>query len=164
MNTSVDPVIVTLNIIQTSMGRYLYPVIFILGNIGSILNILILTQRSYLQNSCSCYILASSISNLFIVNIIILFHMLAFGFNIDPTTTSFFFCRFRQYLSHVTTLLSRIYIVLACIDRWAMTSSSVKRRAFSKLKVAKIIIPSVCVGWLLISLHIPLYHVISNGY
>ncbi|CAF4704328.1 unnamed protein product [Rotaria sp. Silwood1] len=160
---SADQIIVTLNLIQVNMGRYLYPIIFSLGNIGSILNILILTQRVYLQNSCSCYILASSIINLFIVNIVIFFHMLAFGFSIDPTTTSFFFCRFRQYISHVTTLLSKIYIVLACIDRWAMTSTNVRRRAFSRVKIAKIIIPSVGISWFIISLHIPLNHFIVNG-
>ncbi|CAF2808358.1 unnamed protein product [Rotaria sp. Silwood2] len=168
-NTSADPIIVTLDLIQLNMGRYLYPIIFSLGNIGSILNIVILTQRVYLQNSCSCYILVSSVINLFIVNIIIFFHMLAFGFNIDPTTTSLFFCKFRQYISHVTTLLSRIYIVLACIDRWAMTSTNVKRRAFSRVKVAKIIIPSVGIGRCTVvlrvySIYYNIYNTILSGF
>ncbi|CAF3334468.1 unnamed protein product [Rotaria socialis] len=162
-HTATELLIDRLNLIEINMGRYLYPFIFSLGNIGCILNILILTQRVYLQSSCSCYILASSITNLFIVNIDILFHMLSFGFGIDPTTTSLYFCRFRQYVSHVTTLLSRIYIVLACIDRWAMTSTSVKLRSYSKVNVAKIIIPSVAIVWFIISLHIPWHHFIVNG-
>ena len=132
--TTSDPLIVTFNLIQLIIGRYLYPVIFILGNIGSILNILIFTQRVYLQSSCSCYILASSVVNLLITNIVVLFHVLENGFNIDPTITSLFFCRFQQYLSNITTVLSRIYIVLACVDRWAMSSTSVQHRKFSNIK------------------------------
>jgi len=89
--------------------------------------------------------------------------MLALGFHIDPTTTSLFFCKFRVYIIHVTTLLSRFYIVLACADRWAMTSTSVKRRAFSQIKVAKILIPVLGMGICIISVHILLFLYIVDG-
>lgn len=159
----VDPYISELNRMQLDIGLYVYPIIFSFGNIGSILNIIILTQRIYLRNSCSCYILASSITNLLIINIVVLFHMLAQGFGINPTATSLFFCRFRQYASHILTLLSRIYIVLACADRWAMSSASVHRRAFSQIKVARILISLIAIGWCLISIHIPFYFNIIRG-
>jgi hypothetical protein len=167
-NTSVlvissDSLILTLNLIQINMGRYLYSIIFVVGNVGSFLNILILTQRVYLRNSCSCYVLASSIANLFVINIIILYHILTLGFSIDPTASSLFFCRFRQYISSVPAMVSRIYIVLACIDRWATTSATVRRRAFSQMKVARRLIPSVGIGWCIISLHIPVNYYIVNG-
>ena len=158
-----DPYIIELNYIQLAIGQYLYPVIFSLGNIGTILNIIILTQRVYLRNSCSCYILASSVTNLLIINLVVLFHMIAQVFAIDPTKTSLFFCQFRQYASHVLTLLSRIYIVLACADRWTMSLTSVRRRAFSQIKVARILIPSIAIGWCIISIHIPFYFNIINS-
>lgn len=161
--SSASALIDKFSLIQMILGRYLYPFIFTFGNIGSILNILILTQRVYLQSSCSCYILASSVMNLLTVNIVILFHMLSFGFNIDLTTTSLFFCKFRQYLSHVTTVLSRIYIVLACIDRWAMTSPTVARRAFSTVKIAKRLIIQLGIGWCIISFHILVFYYIVYG-
>jgi len=44
-----------------------------------------------------------------------------------------------------------------------MNSSSVQRRNFSRIKVAKILIPSVGIGWCIISLHIPLYYYIVKG-
>lgn len=163
VNTTSNPLITTLNLIDVNISRYLLVIIFILGNIGSILNVLILTQRVYLQNSCSRYILASSVINLFVINIGVLFRMLAIGFHIDPTTTSLFFCKFRVYIIHVTTLLSRFYIVLACADRWAMTSTSVKRRAFSQIKVAKILIPVLGMGICIISVHILLFLYIVDG-
>jgi hypothetical protein len=44
-----------------------------------------------------------------------------------------------------------------------MSSSSVQRRNFSRIKVAKILIPSVGIGWCIISLHISLYYYIVKG-
>jgi len=163
VNTIPNSLLNTLNCIDVNISRYLLLIIFILGNIGSIFNVLVLTQRVYLQNSCSRYILASSVINLFVINIGVLFRMLALGFHIDPTTTSLFFCKFRVYITHLTTLLSRFYIVLACADRWAMTSTSVKRRAFSRIKVAKILIPALGISICIISVHIPLHLHIING-
>jgi len=72
--------------------------------------------------------------------------MLSFGFNFDLTTTSLFFCKFQTYIAHVTTLLSMFDIVLACVDRWAMSSTNVHRRSFGQIKVVKILIPSVGIG------------------
>lgn len=161
--TTPDPLIVTLNLAQMNIGRYAYLIIFILGNIGLILNILILTQRVYLQNSCSCYILASTFMNLIIINIPVLFRILGLGFSIDPTTASVFFCKFRFYIAHVITFLSRFCIVLACADRWAMSSTSAQRRAFSRKKVANILMPSLNIGICIISVHILFYSNIING-
>jgi hypothetical protein len=44
-----------------------------------------------------------------------------------------------------------------------MSSSSVQRRNFSHIKVAKILIPSVGIGWCIISLHIPPNFYIVKG-
>jgi hypothetical protein len=160
---SVDPFIISLNTAQNIILSYVNVAIFIFGNIGSILNVLVLAQRTYFQNSCSRYILASTITNLVIINIIVLFRLLAGTVNIDPTTTSSFFCKFRQYVAHVTTLLSRSYILLACIDRWAMSSESVRRRSFSQIKVARVVAPLVALVWCIVSIHIPLYYDIIQG-
>jgi len=88
--TVIDSFLSAINLIQKNTSLYGYSIMFVFGNIGSILNILILTQRKYRQNSCSCYILASTITNLFIINIVVLLRILT-GFNIDPTRTSWFF-------------------------------------------------------------------------
>lgn len=155
--------IINLDLIQLNICYYFYPVIVLLGNIGSILNILILTQRAYFHNSCSCYILASSVVNLLIINFVVLYRMLLAGFDIDLTMNSSFLCKFRVYITHCTTLLSRFYIVLACIDRWAMSSANVHRRRLSQRKVAKILIPSLAIGMCVISIHIFLYNNIIRG-
>ena len=160
--TMIESFLTTFSLIQTNVSIYGYATIFLFGNIGSILNILVMTQRNYRQNSCLCYILASTITNLFIINIIVLFRMLV-GFNIDPTKTSWFFCKFRAYMAQMLTIISRTYILLACVDRWAMTSRSARLRAFTRLKVPKILIPSVAIVWSALFLHVPLYQDIIRG-
>ncbi|CAF0768842.1 unnamed protein product [Adineta ricciae] len=146
-----------LSLVQTNISIYGYSVILIVGNIGSVLNVFVLTRRQYLQNSCSCYILASTVTNLIILNVVVLFRLLT-GFDIDPSRTSAFFCKFRTYIVQMTTALSRIYIVLACIDRWAMTSTVVRRRSFTNRKVPKILIPIVAIVCGLSFIHIPFYY------
>jgi hypothetical protein len=154
--TVIDPFFLTLNIIQQSILRYGYSIIFILGNIGSLLNILVLNRRNYRRNSCSSYILASAIPDLLIINVVILTRILsAFGF--DPTITSTLFCKLQWYILHAMTLLSRTYILLACIDRWTMTSTIIHRRAFAKIKVSMFVIPLAGILWCIASIHVLLY-------
>ena len=160
--TMIESFLTTINSIQTNIFLYGYSTIFLFGNAGSALNVLILMQRNYRQNSCSCYILASTIINLFLMNFVVLFRILL-GFNIDPTKTSWFFCKFRALMAQVLTILSRTYILLACIDRWAMTSRSARRRAFTRLKVPKILIPSVAIFWIVFFLHGVFYQNIIQG-
>ena len=160
--TTTDPFVNTLNTIQTNITLYPYLIIFIFGNIGSFLNVLVLIQKNYRQNSCSSYILASTIANLIMLNIIILFRILTV-FSIDPTKTSWFFCKFRAYITQTSTTLSRTYILLACIDRWAMTSRTVAIRAFARIKIAKILIPSSSFIWCVSFIHVPLYQNIIKG-
>jgi hypothetical protein len=154
--TVIDPFFVTLNIIQQSILRYGYSIIFILGNIGSILNILVLSRCNYLRNSCTSYILASILPNLLIINVVILTRILStFGF--DPTSTSTFFCKLQFYIVHAMTSLSRTYILLASIDRWTITSRIVHRRAFAQIKVSMVVIPITGVIWCITSIHVLIY-------
>lgn len=158
----VDSYIATLNIIQDNIVRYGYFILFVTGNIGCILNILVFTQRNYRKNSCSSYILANTFTNIIIINTIMFLRFLN-GFNIDPTKTSSFFCKFRLYMAQSTTILSRTYILLACIDRWALTSRNIRRRAFVQMKIAKILSSSSIIIWCLMALHIPFYQDIIKG-
>ncbi len=73
------------------------------------------------------------------------------------------FCCFRIYGAHSTALLLCLYLVLAYIDRWAISSTSVRRRAFRQIKVAKILIPSVAIIWCIISIHIAIQYSLIVG-
>ncbi|CAF0882208.1 unnamed protein product [Adineta steineri] len=159
--TAINLYIANLNSLQNNILRYTYIIIFIAGNIGCFLNILIFTRQNYRQLSCSYYILASTFIDLILINFIILLRILN-TFNIDPTQTSLIICKIRMYIAQAAGVLIRIFIVLACIDRWAMTSRVVKRRAFTNMKIPKILIPSVIIAYCLITMHVPFYQDIVN--
>lgn len=146
----------TLEHVQQSIARYGYALIFVLGNIGSFLNVLVLTRRSYFRSSCSYYILASTVPNLLIINVVILTRILA-TFDLDFTRRSVGFCKFQWYIAHSMTLLSRGYILFACIDRWAMTSRTMPWRALAQVKVAMLIIPILALMWVTTSVHVIRY-------
>ncbi|CAF1354659.1 unnamed protein product [Didymodactylos carnosus] len=58
-------------------------------------------------------------------------------------------------------MLSRYYIVLACIDRFALTSTNVKYRQFSQTKVAYYLIPITALVWFIIPMHIVIFQTID---
>lgn len=158
--TTTDSYATMLNIIQLNIARYVYPTFCISGNIGCILNILILTKRNYRQNSCSYYILATTFTNLIIMNLFPILRFLV-DFNVDGIKTSIYCKLVRTFGVQATSAMSRIYIVLSCIDRWAMTSRNVNIRAFAQIKVAKIIIPCIPIISTLMCSHVFFYQDIS---
>jgi hypothetical protein len=159
--TAVNPYITQLASIQLILSHYGFGPLALLGNIGAILNILILTRPNCRRNSCSAYILAESVTNLIVLNILLTLRYLVDS-NIDLVRTSAF-CKFELYSIQVGSGISRIYIVLACIDRWALTSRNIHRRAFAQMKVAKILIPITSIIWPLIYIHVAIYDNIVKG-
>jgi len=160
--TIIDPFILKISYVQKLIGTYAYLIIFLLGNFGSFFNVLILGHRNYRKNSCSNYILASTYVNIVIINVAVFFRFLS-SFDIDPTQTSSFFCKFRIYIVQMTSILSRCYILLACIDRWAMASSQIRRRAFARSKISNILIPTLAIIFVISFLYVPFFHDIVNG-
>ncbi|CAF1114641.1 unnamed protein product [Didymodactylos carnosus] len=152
-----------LNSIQQQSARYGFSLMIVFGNIGCVFNCLILLRKTYRQNPCSLYILASSCTNLIFINLVIVSRLLAVGYNYDLTIYSTFYCKFRAYIAFATSLLSRTYIVLACADRYCSSSSKARRRAFSNIKVARYLIPSLALFWLLSSIHVYFYWNIVIG-
>lgn len=59
--------------------------------------------------------------------------------------------------------MMRSFIVLACIDRYAMCSVQARIRSFSNYRVALRLIPTIVVLWLIVTSYIPALHSIENG-
>lgn len=73
----------------------------VLGIIGHLLNLIILTRRSLRSNSCSMYFLAATCLNVFVIFVILLFRILVGTFNIDPTVYNEPLCRILVYIFSV---------------------------------------------------------------
>ncbi len=75
-----------LNNISTYLNQCSEIFIVLFGSIDNILNVLVLSQRSLLSNSCALLFLVSSISNLVAILFDLTSRILS-GWNMDPTNT-----------------------------------------------------------------------------
>ncbi len=96
----------------------LVPIIILIGNIGSILNIIVFSKsRKLRSSSCSVYLIFASIGYVFYLNLVPLLRLLQLGFNIDPSSQWSWFCKLRFFAVGFLLMLPRSYMLLAAIDR-----------------------------------------------
>ena len=130
-------IFISIPIVQNHLVRYVPLAILVTGTIGNILNCLIFTRRSLRQNSCSIYFLASSIANFFAIYFGCLTRLLG-TFGIAPSASQMgLYCRSRTFLTYIGLAGSTWFIVGACADRYASSSSNVRIRSFSQVQVAR---------------------------
>jgi hypothetical protein len=134
----------------------------VLGNIGNLANIIVFRQKQHRKNSCSLYLLTASVINVFIINYGIIPTLYSLNYP-DPELYSIVFCKLRLYLLHSALMMSRSLVILACIDRFALSSLSPNIRLFCQRKVAFPAIFCVLITWPLIAVHIPILLTIQSG-
>ena len=121
------------------------------GILGGILNIIVfLSLQTFRQNSCAFYLTIMSIVNIGQLLTGLLSRIMISGYGIDWTIISPFYCKFRYFLLRTCTLISLSCICFATIDQYLATSSSVRWRQWSSLKVARRLTIAMCIFW---SLH-----------
>lgn len=112
-----------LTIIIRNLSRYFLPIVTCIGNITSILSLIIFSQKSMQKSPSGLYFFSFTLSNLIFINISTITTFLFFGYDIDPTGDILFICQLEFYIGFVTSLLSSILLVLVSIDRYIKTSS-----------------------------------------
>jgi hypothetical protein len=136
--------------IQQCLTRYGITGYLILGDIGLLFNIAIFSQPTHRRNPSSLYILAMSLCALIGLNMSVVPIIYAL-YQPDPSTTSFVFCLLQRYLRHSFNQMMRTFFVLACADRYMVTSHNARIRSFSRYRVAIWSIPCVISFWLILS-------------
>jgi hypothetical protein len=122
---------------QIQILRYMSLITIITGTIGNTLNCLIFTRRSLRRNSCSIYFLASSIANFFPILFGCLTRFLS-SFNLNPPSSQMgLYCKIKTFLTYIGLAASTWFIVGACADRYTSSSSTVRIRSFSQVKIAR---------------------------
>jgi hypothetical protein len=121
----------------SSQQMTIYWGIFILfsGLLGGILNcIVLLSLKTFRQNSCAYYLTIMSIFNIgqLIVSGFSRIMITGFGW----TQTSLFYCKFRTMFLHLCSLTSFTCMCLATIDQFLATSSRRRWQQFSNIKIA----------------------------
>ena len=78
---------------------------------------------------------------------------LSSGYDIDPSTNSLVFCRFRYYIALVLACLQASYIILASIDRTLITSPNAGTRKLSTRRLITTSMISIAAFWMLCHIH-----------
>ncbi|CAF3427818.1 unnamed protein product [Rotaria sp. Silwood1] len=167
MNTSIsidlsDQLIIdTLKSLQKQLTYTILIFLFIIGNIGCILNTIIFLRPCLNSSSSSRYFLASSFANGLLLHIGLATHILDVGFSIHPYHNLSILCKLRNYLINIGGFLSQTYLLLACIDRYLISLNKSRYRSINTIPMAnRIILFSACF-WLTILSHMLIFSSIS---
>jgi len=136
MSSNATEYIAYLNYVSAEINRIFPVIIFFVGTIGNVLNILILSQKRLREIPCVFLFLVSSIFSLISVDFGLITRVLS-GFAADPTYTIGWLCKLRTYIVFSTRAMVFWSFVLATVDRWLSSSVEVSRRQLSSLKNAK---------------------------
>jgi hypothetical protein len=151
--SSIAETLATTHVVLT---RYILPLCLILGIFGNICNICIFIQKQLRSNSCSIYFIAASVVNLLII-IFGIIPTISASFITDPSLYLTWACKLKLYGLHSLLMMSRIYVVMACIDRYTFCSSNARLRQFSRRQIALKILPIVVIIWLLVPIHMLIF-------
>ncbi|UJR19813.1 hypothetical protein I4U23_022946 [Adineta vaga] len=157
----------SLNLISLSQDitKYLFTPILIFGVVGGCFNLLIfLSLRIFRENSCAFYLTIASLANIGSLLSGLLWRLMNFGYNIDWTSTSIFYCKFRVFCVQECTLLSFTCICLASIDQFLATSTRLRWQQWCNAKLAHRLVLFFTCLWILHGIIVfPFYnHVFSS--
>lgn len=141
-----------------NLNRYVMITVWLIGNIGSILNSIIFSQSSSRKSPCGIYFLASNISQLLMYNFSLLTRILFQGFNIKTMHYEIWYCKFRFYFFYVLLAITRYNTILASMDRYFASCRDVNYRRWSSTKVAIRFIIGNIIFWCLIYIHIIIFY------
>jgi len=136
--------ITILPFIQQIMIRYFMSIYLVLGLIGNLFNLIVFHYQSRNRMPCSIYLTALSIFALIYLlwSVVPLLYTLD---HINPQIQSIFYCKIRLYGSHVLGQYVRFVVVFACVDRYFLTQTSTRLRAWSSIQIDKRLIALNCI-------------------
>jgi hypothetical protein len=145
-------------LINENISRYFMIFIWLIGNIGSILNSFIFGQESLRKSPCAMYFIASNISQFFIFNFALLTRIFLFGFNVQTVYADIWYCKFRNYFFYVFLAAARYYTILASVDRYFASSRDALRRQWSSTKIARKFIIGNILFWCVIYIQVIVFY------
>ncbi|CAF1047907.1 unnamed protein product [Adineta steineri] len=144
------------------MSTFIMPILLVFGSGGNILNAIIFLQKTLRSCSCSMYMIAAY----FLHTIVLCFAMSTTLYSLnhrDPLTYSVPYCKIRQYLISAIFTMARCCVGMACVDRYAITSQNTHIRAFGRPHIARFIIITIIIVWLILPVHLIIYNTIQNS-
>lgn len=149
-----------LPVIQTELNRYGLSTVLVLGTIGNALVVVMFSKHR--RRSCCMYLLWASVLN----NIYLLFalpptlYSLTYG---DLNGRSLIYCKLRFYLTHTLGQVARFFIILACFDRYLLTTISIRGQRLTQPSSARVLMITTFLFWHISAIHVPLLTEIISG-
>ncbi|CAF1466957.1 unnamed protein product [Rotaria sordida] len=138
------------------ISKFYLILIYLIGLLGNICNIIVFCRDSMRLNSCSWYFLTISIFHIIILTVGCLFRIINYFLGYDISIIEIGFCKFRAYIVVISYILSRYLLCLISIDRWMITSKNVFIRRQCTRKKAQLVIIISIIFWFLIEIFIPI--------
>ena len=132
--------------------KHLGVLLYLLCLLGTLMNIFTFLQRAYKCRACSLYLLFASICDLAHLNAGALSNILQYGFGYDWTLRSSIYCPVKNYCVFVFTITSGTLTVLACVDRYMLSSEQNTRWNYRNRRVACHGIQITIAFWIVASL------------
>ena len=123
--------------LSIELTRIIVPIIMVIGMVGNSLNIAVLTRPALYNHACSRYFLAVGCNNLLFTSVMLIYALMADGYQRDLATVSLLSCKLVTYAYHACFVVSPHLIILASIDRYCVSSTNVHLRKFSNIKVTR---------------------------
>jgi hypothetical protein len=143
-----------LNNAVISIYQYGNLTIYILGNIGNLLSILVFLKRSWRKNVCVFYFLISLLLHSAYLNTVVLGTACMMGFNINAQNSSVVLCKLLNYAAFLLATLIPTILILASIDRLLISSQNVDTRLYSSKRLAYFSISISAFVWIIFNLHV----------
>ena len=125
---------------------------------GICILIVFLSLKTFRDNTCAFYLMVMCVANIGQLIIGSLSRFVISGFAIDWTVTSVFYCKFRVYLIQACSLISLTCLCLATIDQYFATSSRVRWRQWSNIKLVRYLTGLTVIFWLIFASLYPIYY------
>lgn len=97
----------------------------VMGNIGCVGNIIVFHSATFRKQAYTVYLFAETISDFFVINLVLLTRMIEKGYGIPVYTTRYeYICKIRQMSSYYFVLTSFTLFTFATLDRILSTQRS----------------------------------------
>jgi hypothetical protein len=120
--------------------------IFIIGGIGNLLNICVLTTlKPFRSNPCAFYLIVESIVNTCQLCILFIIYLLPIPNDCDPGDASIIWCKLQNGLPQLFRLLSTSMVCFAAFDQFLCTNPQLIIQQKSSLRLARrLLIVAIC--------------------
>ncbi len=128
----------------------------LLGGVGNI--IVFISLRTFRQNSCAFYLMFMSFVNLGQLLMGLTIRIIIYGFGIDWTLSSLFYCKFRNYSLQPCVLTSLTCMFLATVDQFFATCSNPRLQQWSNIKLAHRLTAGFTLFWIIYAIPCLFYY------